>query len=150
MPSHTQNNHDFLILSIGLNAKEAAFVKQFAAQNNGNLHLAKDEMEFLDLARSNQPQIFILGQTKDSDPNYLTWLCRGIVPNAKLILLFSKLSKKEEKRLRASRFAGILMRPLEPQKFVDVCDHALAAKDAKGGNFFDSILNWLPFRRKAA
>lgn len=113
------------ILALGVNPQEKSILSQLVKSQGGNIEIAKDDMDLWGLTQNGHFDVCVLGQTKQmEDPCYLVWLLRGVIPKARIVVIYDELNAHETKRLQSIQATHVLVRPIQVDQFARHFDEA--------------------------
>ncbi|MBZ0256321.1 hypothetical protein K8I31_09675, partial [bacterium] len=98
------------ILALGANTQEQNILAQLAQSHDGNLEIARDDLDLWDRTQNGHFDVCVLGQTAQmEDPCYLVWLLRGVIPKARIIVIYDELNAHETERLQSIEATHVLV-----------------------------------------
>ncbi len=149
MIAPNDKNNALRILAIGLLPEEEKFLQNLVRQNGGELKQAHDDLDVWNKARSEPFDVFVLGQCEQIDtPSYLIWLLKGIANQSNIILIYSKITAEEQKRLNHSNSVHVLQRPIDVQTLMAEVEDIYSGRAERQDHFWSLLARFNPLKKK--
>lgn len=121
-----KENQPLHIVTLGLNDSENTFLQKQYEDSPWEIVIAKTEMDMFGLADQEKCDLCIIGQSNTIQyPAYIAWILKEVIKPSRMIVVTSKISRQESKRLRKYRVRFVLNRPLEAARFTESIEKAL-------------------------
>lgn len=111
------------VLAFGLNGAESHSINEIVMDNGGEIHSVDTDLDLWEAARAEPFDVCILGQSEALPyPTLRIWLLRGLLPHARIIVLYDEIGSLETGPLEDCQQVEMIQRPANPFLWQDLLE----------------------------